>query len=137
MMLDPRTHHDKKSQEKLYNVLHAISVFDEEVGYCQGMGFSCATFLLYMSEEVANLSLSSPLSPLPPHSEPSIQTTKYAFLMLVRLITLYNMGPLYAPGFPGLFKCLNVHSQLFEMWLPRLCAHMVLLRVSSRFRILL
>ncbi|XP_049400965.1 uncharacterized protein LOC125864877 isoform X2 [Solanum stenotomum] len=40
-------------QRSLYNVLKAYSVFDQDVGYVQGMGFVAGLLLLYMSEEDA------------------------------------------------------------------------------------
>ena len=40
------------SQDSLYNVLKAFSVYDKEVGYCQGMGFVTGLMLMYMGEEV-------------------------------------------------------------------------------------
>lgn len=33
-------------------MLHAYSVYDPEVGYCQGMNYVVAVLLMYMSEEV-------------------------------------------------------------------------------------
>lgn len=36
----------------LTNVLLAYSAYREDVGYCQGMGFITAMFLMYMTEEV-------------------------------------------------------------------------------------
>lgn len=39
-------------QEVLLNVLKAYSVFNKDVGYCQGMGFVTALLLMYMEEEV-------------------------------------------------------------------------------------
>ena len=39
----------------LTNVLLAYSAYNPEVGYCQGMGFATAMFLMYMTEEVRNL----------------------------------------------------------------------------------
>ena len=34
------------------NVLKAYSVFNKEIGYCQGMGFVTALLLMYLEEEV-------------------------------------------------------------------------------------
>ena len=39
-------------QDCLRRVLIAYSLYDEEVGYCQGLGFITAMFLTYMPEEV-------------------------------------------------------------------------------------
>jgi hypothetical protein len=40
------------SQTMLTNVLLAYSSYRPDVGYCQGMGFITAMFLMYMTEEV-------------------------------------------------------------------------------------
>ena len=40
-----------KGQDSLRRVLCAYSLYDEEVGYCQGLGFITAMFLTYMPEE--------------------------------------------------------------------------------------
>jgi len=37
----------------LYNVLHAYSVLDKSVSYCQGMNFIVAVLLIFMEEEAA------------------------------------------------------------------------------------
>ena len=41
----------REGLEKLRRVLRAYSATDAEVGYCQGMGFFTAMFLIYMPEE--------------------------------------------------------------------------------------
>ena len=42
----------KRRQQMLGNVLNAYANYDPSVGYCQGMGFITAMFLMYMTEEV-------------------------------------------------------------------------------------
>lgn len=42
-----------RGQDCLRRVLRAYSLYDEEVGYCQGMGFIVAMFLTYVGEEEA------------------------------------------------------------------------------------
>lgn len=44
---------DGSGQESLYKVSKAYSVYDQEVGYCQGLSFIAATLLLHMPEEEA------------------------------------------------------------------------------------
>ena len=39
-------------QQSLFHVLAAYSVYNEEVGYCQGMSQLAALLLMYMNEEV-------------------------------------------------------------------------------------
>lgn len=39
-------------QQALFNVLCAYSLYDEDVGYCQGMSEVAALLLMFMNEEV-------------------------------------------------------------------------------------
>ena len=48
-----------RGQESLRRVLQSYAVLDPETGYCQGMGFVAAMFLMYMAEEDAFYSLLS------------------------------------------------------------------------------
>ena len=41
-------------QNQLYNVLYAYACHDQEVGYCQGMGFLAALFLMYYTEVITS-----------------------------------------------------------------------------------
>lgn len=66
-------------QNQLLNVLRAYSVFNPEVGYCQGMGFICGLLLMYMREDDA-------------------------FLMLISLLDNYRMAGLFMPNLPLLNK---------------------------------
>lgn len=40
-------------QQALFNVLSAYSMYNTEVGYCQGMSQIAALLLMYMNEEVS------------------------------------------------------------------------------------
>lgn len=44
---------DGSGQESLFKVAKAYSVYDKEVGYCQGLSFIAASLLLHMPEEEA------------------------------------------------------------------------------------
>mmetsp|Transcript_90658 Transcript_90658/g.261227 ORF Transcript_90658/g.261227 Transcript_90658/m.261227 type:complete len:339 (+) Transcript_90658:1091-2107(+) len=92
---------DKKGlgQQQLLNVLRAYSVFNPEVGYCQGMGFICGVLLMYMSEEDA-------------------------FLMLISLLENYRMSGLFMPGLPLLNKYFFQLQRLLAMHMPLLCNHL-------------
>jgi len=87
-----------KGQNALYNVLKAYSIYDQDVGYCQGMGFITALFLMYMEEEDA-------------------------FWVLIRLCKNYDMAGVFLPGLPLLSRHFYVHEQLMESQLPRLYSH--------------
>eukprot|EP01090_Pellita_catalonica_P022028 TRINITY_DN8417_c0_g1_i1.p1 TRINITY_DN8417_c0_g1~~TRINITY_DN8417_c0_g1_i1.p1 ORF type:complete len:681 (+),score=134.76 TRINITY_DN8417_c0_g1_i1:57-2099(+) len=91
----------KKSigQKALSNILKAYSVYDAEVGYCQGMSTLTALLLMFMEEEEA-------------------------FWVLVRFLKYYGMTDLYKPGFPKLFECFFVLEKLMKLYLPELYAHL-------------
>mmetsp|Transcript_49928 Transcript_49928/g.97938 ORF Transcript_49928/g.97938 Transcript_49928/m.97938 type:complete len:506 (-) Transcript_49928:274-1791(-) len=84
----------KKGQESLFNVLHAYSINDSEVGYCQGMGFLVGIFLMYMSEEEAFWMLESLL-----------RSEKYGE---------NGLSGLYSNGFPLLNQWNFVFSELLR-----------------------
>jgi hypothetical protein len=86
-------------QDSLLSVLRAYSVFNPEVGYCQGMGFICGLLLMYMDEEDA-------------------------FLMLVTLLEDYGMAGLFRPGLPLLNKYFFQLRRLISEHLPRLSRHL-------------
>lgn len=39
------------SQKRLFNILTAYSMFNSEVGYCQGMNHICALLIMYLSDD--------------------------------------------------------------------------------------
>jgi len=86
------------AQSSLYRVLHAYAVHDPDLGYCQGMGFVGAVFLLYMTEEEA-------------------------FWLLVRTLSRYNMRGVFAQGMPFIKQFLYQFSRLFEAQMPKLFLH--------------
>jgi len=44
---------DGEGQKMLGRVLKAFSLYDEKIGYCQGLGFVIGPLLMYMSEPEA------------------------------------------------------------------------------------
>jgi len=89
-------------QRLLYNVLKAYSLFDKEVGYCQGMAFVAAVLLLYMPTE------------------------EDAFWGLVHLFQQdgFAMRGLYLPELPMLNTCLYQFEQLLHTYVPKLSQHL-------------
>ncbi|CAK0890689.1 unnamed protein product [Prorocentrum cordatum] len=85
-------------QRQLLNVLRAYSVFNAEVGYCQGMGFICGVLLMYMGEDDA-------------------------FLMLISLLENYRMAGLFMDNLPLLNKYFFQLQRLIEMHMPLLYNH--------------
>ncbi|GMH52505.1 hypothetical protein TrRE_jg4969 [Triparma retinervis] len=89
-----------EGQDKLRRVLRAYSLYDEEVGYCQGLGFITAMFLTYMPEE-------------------------QAFWQVVSMMTgpTCNMRAMYEHGMPGAQKALYIGEKLIKKFFPKLTQH--------------
>ncbi|OJT04884.1 GTPase-activating protein GYP5 [Trametes pubescens] len=85
-------------QENLFNVLKAYSLYDPQVGYCQGLPFIVAILLLNMPDEEA-------------------------FCLLVRLMHSYDVRGHFLPDMPKLQ--LRLFERLLEELLPVLHLHFV------------
>ncbi|XP_076370408.1 USP6 N-terminal-like protein [Tachypleus tridentatus] len=88
-------------QQALFNVLLAYSVYNTEVGYCQGMSQIAALLLMYMSEEDAFWSLSVLMT-----------SEKHA------------MHGFFIPGFPKLKRFQKHHDIILSKFLPKLKKHL-------------
>ncbi|KAF9437237.1 GTPase-activating protein [Entomortierella beljakovae] len=86
-------------QEALFNVVKAYSLYDPEVGYCQGLSFVVGPLLLNMPEEEA-------------------------FCMLVRMMNNYAMRGNYTPDMSTLQLRLFQFEQLLEETLPLISKHL-------------
>ncbi|KAF8332648.1 RabGAP/TBC [Cantharellus anzutake] len=93
-------------QENLFNVLKAYSLYDPEVGYCQGLAFIVAILLLNMPDEEA-------------------------FCVFVRLMQSYNLRSIYLPEMPGLQLRLYQFDRLVEELVPVLYVHFLRQGVKS------
>jgi USP6 N-terminal-like protein len=87
-------------QQSLFNVLVAYSMYNMEVGYCQGMSGLAGILLMYMNEEEAFWALSILLS-----------DSKYA------------MHGLFIEGFPKLTRFLAHHDRIIAKFLPKVKKH--------------
>ncbi|GAM26672.1 hypothetical protein SAMD00019534_098470 [Acytostelium subglobosum LB1] len=85
-------------QQILCNILTAFSVYNPEVGYCQGMGFITCLLIIYMAEEDA-------------------------FWALVQLSERYGMADVWKPEFPYLQTSFTLLNTMLETHLPQLYAH--------------
>ncbi|OQR99208.1 hypothetical protein ACHHYP_07166 [Achlya hypogyna] len=88
-------------QGALSNILKAYSVYDPDVGYCQGMGFISALFLSYMPEE---------------------QT----FWQLVACLNQkkFGLADLYRPGMPRVVEVIAIFDACVRLYLPALARHL-------------
>lgn len=87
-------------QDALYKVSKAYAVYDNEVGYCQGLSFIAASLLLHMPEEDA-------------------------FNVLVAIMFDYGLRDLYKLGFEHLYLKLYQLNRLLKDNLPELYDHFV------------
>ncbi|KAL4659327.1 USP6 N-terminal-like protein isoform X1 [Arapaima gigas] len=88
-------------QQALFHVLTAYSMYNTEVGYCQGMSQITALLLIYMNEEDA-------------------------FWALVKLLSgqKHAMHGFFVPGFPKLLRFQEHHDRILKKFLPKLKQHL-------------
>lgn len=86
-------------QDGLFGVCKAYALFDDTVGYAQGINFVAMPLLFNMSEEEA-------------------------FTLLVRLMHKYNLRSLFEPEMPGLHLRLYQFERLLEDLEPALYCHL-------------
>ncbi|KAM9468020.1 USP6 N-terminal-like protein isoform 2-T2 [Clarias gariepinus] len=88
-------------QQDLFHVLTAYSMYNREVGYCQGMSQITALLLIYMNEEDA-------------------------FWALVRLLSgqRHSMHGFFVPGFPKLLRFQEHHDRILKKMMPKLKQHL-------------
>ncbi|KAM9327801.1 USP6 N-terminal-like protein [Pholidichthys leucotaenia] len=88
-------------QQALFHVLTAYSMYNTEVGYCQGMSQITALLLIYMNEEDA-------------------------FWALVKLMSgqKHAMHGFFVPGFPKLMRFQEHHDRILKKMIPKLKQHL-------------
>ncbi|KAJ8261772.1 hypothetical protein GJAV_G00158240 [Gymnothorax javanicus] len=88
-------------QQALFHVLTAYSMYNTEVGYCQGMSQITALLLIYMNEEDA-------------------------FWALVKLLSgqKHAMHGFFVPGFPKLLRFQEHHDRILKKTMPKLKQHL-------------
>uniref|UniRef100_A0A6Q2WXN4 RAB GTPase activating protein 1 like n=1 Tax=Esox lucius TaxID=8010 RepID=A0A6Q2WXN4_ESOLU len=89
---------DGDGQDSLYKICKAYSVYDEEIGYCQGQSFLAAVLLLHMPEE-------------------------QAFCVLVKIMYEYGLRELYKNNFEDLHCKFYQLERLLQEQLPDLWSH--------------
>ncbi|EGC32803.1 hypothetical protein DICPUDRAFT_81386 [Dictyostelium purpureum] len=89
-----------QGQQQLFNVLKAYSIYDQDVGYCQGMSSIASLLLMYMTEEEAFWSLVS-----------LMENPRYQF------------RGLFLPSFPLLYRNYAIHEILMHDELPKIQSH--------------
>ncbi|OAJ43077.1 hypothetical protein BDEG_26462 [Batrachochytrium dendrobatidis JEL423] len=86
-------------QNSLFNVLKAYSIYDQEIGYCQGIAFVVGPLLLNMPEE-------------------------QAFCVLVRMMRDYGFRDLFSPKMIGLQQRNYQFDKLIDEQFPIVAKHL-------------
>jgi hypothetical protein len=88
-------------QNSLRRVLRAYSMYDTEVGYCQGMNYIAAMFLTFLSEEKA-----------------------FWLLVVVMNDKPYKLRDLFGEDMAGAHEVLFIAEKLLAQFLPKLSKHL-------------
>ncbi|MCJ1390403.1 ecotropic viral integration site [Xylographa bjoerkii] len=88
-----------EGQKMLGKVLNAFSLWDQEIGYCQGLGFVVGPLLMHMGD-------------------------KEAFCVLVRLMEHYDLRSCFLPDLSGLHLRIYQFQHLLSQDLPQLAKHL-------------
>ncbi|XP_078075295.1 rab GTPase-activating protein 1-like [Mustelus asterias] len=97
---------DGDGQDSLYKICKAYSVYDEDIGYCQGQSFLAAVLLLHMPEE-------------------------QAFCVLVKIMYDYGLRELYKNNFEDLHCKFYQLERLLQEQLPELYNHFLDLNLEA------
>ncbi|KAJ4359687.1 uncharacterized protein N0V89_000243 [Didymosphaeria variabile] len=104
MFKDP----DGEGQKMLGRVLKCFSLYDDKIGYCQGLGFLVGPLLMQMGD-------------------------KEAFCVLVRLMEDYDLRACFLPDLSGLHLRIFQFQRLLQQHMPKLAAHLEELGVETAY----
>ncbi|KAL8702718.1 MAG: hypothetical protein Q9201_004118 [Fulgogasparrea decipioides] len=97
-----------EGQKMLAKVLKAFSIYDNKIGYCQGLGFVVGPLLMHMAD-------------------------KEAFYVLVRLMEHYDLRSCFLPDLSGLHLRIYQFQHLLKRHLPTLTVHLETLQVEPLY----
>ncbi|MCJ1260789.1 hypothetical protein MMC22_000652 [Lobaria immixta] len=97
-----------EGQKMLGKVLKCFSLYDQKIGYCQGLGFVVGPLLMHMGD-------------------------KEAFSVLVRLMEHYDLRSCFLPDLSGLHLRIYQFQQLLSQHLPTLAAHLDNLQIEPLY----
>ncbi|KAI9495066.1 rab-GTPase-TBC domain-containing protein [Zychaea mexicana] len=90
---------DGEGQESLFNVTKAYSIFDQQVGYCQGLPFIVGCLLLHMPDDMA-------------------------FCVLIKLMSQYGLRAQFMPQMELLHERLYQFEHILQQKLPQIHKHL-------------
>lgn len=97
-----------EGQNMLGRVLKVFSLYDEEIGYCQGLGFLVGPLLMQMGE-------------------------RDAFCVLVKLMEKYQLRSCFMPDLNGLHLRIYQFQSLLDTHMPELAKHLASLAVEAAY----
>ncbi|KAF2136948.1 uncharacterized protein K452DRAFT_329463 [Aplosporella prunicola CBS 121167] len=104
MFRDP----EGEGQKMLARVLKAFSLYDDKIGYCQGLGFLVGPLLMQMGD-------------------------KEAFCVLVRLMEDYDLRSCFLPDLSGLHLRIYQFQRLLHQHMPKLAQHLDDLQIEAAY----
>lgn len=99
-------------QQALFHVLAAYSMYNTEVGYCQGMSEIAALLLMYLNEEDAFWALSQ------------LFTDKRHGMHGKSQTAIHQMHGFFIPKFPKLLRFQEHHEAVLKKFLPKIRRHL-------------
>lgn len=116
---------DGDGQRMLGKVLKAFSLYDDKIGYCQGLGFVVGPLLMHMSEPEAFCILVRYEA-----CETPLKEDQLTRLTAFRLMEDYDLRSCYLPDLSGLHLRIYQFQQLLARHLPELAAHLDDLKIQ-------
>ena len=89
------SHHSGKN--KLFNILKAYSIYDDEIGYMQGMNFLAGLILIIFNQDEAQ-----------------------AWIVYMRVLEINNWKRFYVDDTPKLFEVSKLLREFIRLELPKL-----------------
>ena len=97
-----------EGQTMLAMVLKVFSLYDTDIGYCQGLGFLVGPLLMQMGE-------------------------RDAFCVLVKLMEKYDLRSCFMPDLAGLHLRIYQFQKLMTQHLPKLSEHLASMQVEAAY----
>lgn len=114
-----------EGQLMLGRVLKAFSLYDHQIGYCQGLGFVVGPLLMHMSDSEAFCVLVRFAS--------QSRFLGIKMLTIIRLMEHYNLRSCYLPDLSGLHLRIFQFQNLLTRHLPELSSHLEQLKVEPLY----
>lgn len=112
-----------EGQQMLARVLKCFSLYDQKIGYCQGLGFVVGPLLMHMGDKEAFCVL---VRLVFPHAPPSSLT-------FISLMEHYDLRSCFLPDLSGLHLRIYQFQHLLKQHLPNLMAYLESLQVEPLY----